>query len=191
MTVAFSLAVLAGAIAEAEPPRARSLLEEALVLRESLATWLTAEVTATTLVAARMGDWPLTLRLADRSVRHLQWSGQRPYLTGILNVVARALAETDVEAATRLQGAARHLAPHPTAGQTTIPGRTNPASPAVSPPGSSLITDLRRQTSALLHDALDEEQLRHLPAEGEAMDSDQAATYALEAIRRAQTQTHP
>jgi hypothetical protein len=72
-----------------------------------------------------------------------------------------------------------------------VPGRTNPASPAVSPPGSSLITDLRRQTSELLHDALDEGQLRHLRAEGEAMDSDQAATYALEAIRRAQTQTHP
>jgi hypothetical protein len=48
-----------------------------------------------------------------------------------------------------------------------------------------LITDLRRQTSTLLHDTLDKERLRQLRAEGEAMDSDQAATCALEAIRRA------
>jgi tetratricopeptide (TPR) repeat protein len=185
MTVAFCLAVLAGALAEGEPPRARGLLEEALVLRESLAIETGAEVTAATLIAARMGDWPLTLRLADRSVRQLQWSGQRPYLVGILNVVARAVAETDVEAAARLQGAARHLAPEPTAGQTTVPGRPNPASPAVAPRGSSLITDLRHQTSQLLHDALDEGLLRQLRTEGEAMDSDQAATYALDAIRRA------
>jgi hypothetical protein len=52
-----------------------------------------------------------------------------------------------------------------------------------------MITDLRRQTSALLHDALDAERLRQLRAEGEAMDSDQAAAYALEAIRRAQQST--
>jgi hypothetical protein len=48
-----------------------------------------------------------------------------------------------------------------------------------------MITDLRRQTSALLHNALDEERLRRLRADAEAMDSDEAAAYALEAIRRA------
>jgi hypothetical protein len=48
-----------------------------------------------------------------------------------------------------------------------------------------MITDLRCQTNAPLHEALDEGQLRQLRAEGEVMDSDQAATYALDAIRRA------
>jgi hypothetical protein len=52
-----------------------------------------------------------------------------------------------------------------------------------------LITDLRRQTSELLHDTLDEGTLRQLRAEGEAMDSDRAAAYALEAIRRARQPT--
>jgi hypothetical protein len=52
-----------------------------------------------------------------------------------------------------------------------------------------LISDLRHQTSDLLHDALDEAGLRQLRAEGEAMDSDQAAAYALEAIRRARQST--
>jgi hypothetical protein len=50
-------------------------------------------------------------------------------------------------------------------------------------------TELRHQTSGLLHDALDEGRLGQLRAEGEAMDSDQAAAYALEAIRRARQST--
>jgi hypothetical protein len=79
---------LAGALAEAEPQQARRLLEEGLALRESLTIETANEVTRTTLIAASMGDWPLTLQLADRSVRHLQWGGQRPYLGGVLNVVA-------------------------------------------------------------------------------------------------------
>jgi predicted ATPase len=189
--IAFCLVALAGTVAGSDPPVARRLLEEALALRESLDIENAAEVTHATLIAAGMGDWRLTLQLADRSIRHLQWGGHRPLLAGVLNVVARAVAATDIEAAARLHGAARHLVPRPAAGSTVIPSRTNAASRAAATPGSSLITDLRRQTRELLHDALDEEQLRHLRAEGEGMDSDQAATYALEAIRRAQTQTHP
>jgi predicted ATPase len=189
--IAFCLVALAGTVAGSDPPVARRLLEEALALREGLDIENGAEVTHATLIAAGMGDWRLTLQLADRAIRHLQWGGLRPLLAGILNVIARALAATDIEAAARLQGAARHLVPQPAAGVTTTPGPPNPASPAAAPPGSSLITQLRHQTSQLLHDALDEEQLRHLRAEGEAMDSDQAANYALEAIRRAQAEPHP
>jgi predicted ATPase/class 3 adenylate cyclase len=187
--IALCLVALAGTLAGSDPPAARRLLEEAFALRESLDIESVGLVTQATLIAAGMGDWPLTLQSADRSIRHLQWGGQRPHLAGILNVVARALAATDVEAAARLHGAARHLAPQPAAGSTVIQGRTNPASPGVAPPGSSLITDLRHQTSALLHDALDGGRLRQLRAEGEAMDSDEAAAYALEAIRRARQST--
>jgi predicted ATPase len=179
--VAFCLMAVANALAEREPIEASRLLEEALAVRESPA----GDVTTATLTAARMGNWSLTLQLADRSIRNLQWAGVRPTLAGVLNVVARALAATDIEAAARLQGAARRLTPQPAKGQTTISARPNPASPAVAPPSSSFITDVRHQTSALLHDALDEGQLRQLRSEGEAMDSEQAATYALEAIRRA------
>jgi predicted ATPase len=183
-TVADCLVALAGALAEAQPLQARDLLEEGLALQDGLGIETATLVTQVTLIAARMGDWPLTLRLADRSIRHWQWGGQRPYLAGMINLVARALAETDVAAAARLQGAARQLAPQAAAGVTTIPPPNNSASPAVAPPGSGLITDLRRQTSALLHDALEEGMLLQLRAEGEAMDSDEAAVYALEAIRR-------
>jgi hypothetical protein len=48
-----------------------------------------------------------------------------------------------------------------------------------------MIGEPPRQTRAQLHKALDEGRLRQLLAEGETMDSDQAATYALDAIRRA------
>jgi hypothetical protein len=144
--------------------------------------------THATLIAARMADWPLTLQLADRSIRYLQWGGQRPHLAGVLNLVARALADTDMEAAARLQGAARHLAiqigairPMPTA---------LPVASGKQSGGFSMIGDLRQQTSAILHDALDEGRLRQLRAEGETMDSDQAATYALDAIRRARQSQH-
>jgi hypothetical protein len=102
---------------------------------------------------------------------------------------ARALVATDVEAAARLQGAARHLAPSPATGRTAVSRRPNPDPPVVPSPGSSLITDLRHQTSAVLHHTLDEERVRQLRSEGEAMDSDQAATYALGAIRQATQST--
>jgi predicted ATPase/class 3 adenylate cyclase len=183
--IAFCLVALAGTVAGSDPPAARRLLEEALALRESFDIENVGEVTQATLIAASMGDWPLTLQLADRSIRHLQWGGMRPWLTGVLNVCARAVVSTDVEAAARLHGAARHLVPQAAAGVATTPGRTNHPSPAVAPLGTSLITDLRRQTSARLRDSLDEDRLRQLRAEGEAMDSDQAAACALEAIRRA------
>jgi hypothetical protein len=47
-----------------------------------------------------------------------------------------------------------------------------------------VITELRRQTSALLRAVLDEERLHQLRAQGDAMDSDGAVTCALDAIAR-------
>jgi predicted ATPase len=119
--LAFCLVASAGTLAESQPRRARELLEEGLALREGLDIESVTEVTQATLIAASMGDWPLTVRLADRSIRHLRWGGERSWLAGILNLVARATVDIDMEAAARLQGAARHLtvqvgAARPTAG---------------------------------------------------------------------------
>jgi hypothetical protein len=186
--VASCLMTLAGTLADREPRRARQSLEEALAMRGSLDIESVGEVTQATLIASRMGDWPLTLQLADRSIRHLQWGGQRPMLAGILNVVARALAEADSQAAARLQGAARHLAVQLSTPRLTATADASTASPAAPPAASSVITELRRQTSTLLRGALGEERLKHFRSEGEAMDSDKAATYALNAIARAQDQ---
>jgi hypothetical protein len=189
--IARCLVTLAGTLAATEPDHARRLLEEALAQRQRFDIDNLGDAWQATIVAARIGDWPLILQLADRSIRHVQWGGQRSWLAGVFTVVARALAPTDVEAAARLQGAARQMAVQIATRPITAAGSTSAGSPGVRPAGSSLFTDLRRQTSQLLHDALDEGQLRQLWAEGETMDSDQAATYALEAIRRTRQAQHP
>jgi hypothetical protein len=165
------------------------LLEEALTLRDSPDIENVIQLFTATLTAAHMRDWTLTLLLADRAIRHLQWGGEQPSLAGVSNLVARALAPGDVEAAARLQGAARHLTMQVAAARPTAGFSSGLASPGELSGGFSMITDLRRQTSQMLHDALDEGRLRQLRAEGEAMDSDQAAAYALEAIRRARQAT--
>jgi predicted ATPase/class 3 adenylate cyclase len=182
--IAHCRVALAGTLAETEPLEAQRQLQEALTWAASLDIENLVLVTQATLIAARLGEWTLTLQVAERTIRHNQWGGLHPFQATMLNIVARALVQFDSEAAARLQGAARHLAAvSATSTVTTRPARTE--SPA--PGQSSLITNLRRQTSALLHDAVDEERLRHLRAEGEAMDSDQAAVYALDAIRRARS----
>jgi predicted ATPase len=189
--VAVCLLVLAGTVAGTEPLRARGLLEEALTLRDSPDSENLVELFVATLTAACMGEWALTLRLADRAIRHLQWGGELPQLASVLNLVARALAAADIEAAARLQGAARQLIVQVAAARPMAGAGSGLASPGEPAKRFSMVRNLRRQTSELLHDALDEERLRQLQAEGEVMDSDQAATYALEVIRQARQATAP
>jgi hypothetical protein len=188
LTVAMCLVASAGTLADRAPRQARSLLEEALALLVALDFDAQNELAQATLIAARLGDWPLTLQLADRSIRHLQWSGQRFWLAGILNIVARAAVDADVEAAARLQGAARHLTVQAAATRPSVADPL-PVAPGKQSAGFSMIGNLRHQTSAILQDALDQGRLRQLRTEGEGMDSDQAAAYALDAIRRARQST--
>jgi hypothetical protein len=65
-------------------------------------------------------------------------------------------------------------------------GLASPGGPAA---GFSIISDLRRQTSELLHDGLNDERAHQLWVEGESTDSDQAVIYGLDAIRRARQST--
>jgi hypothetical protein len=108
-------------------------------------------------------------------------------LAGILNLVARAAAGTDPIGAAVLRGAARHLATMVT---PTLPGAITPAAgdgPAGgASPGASLVTQLRRDATAMLRESLGPERLTGLRAEGEAMDEDRAVAYALEMIATAQ-----
>jgi hypothetical protein len=191
IVVACCLVALAGTLADRDPRRARGLLSEALALRDSLDIDDLSFALNSTISAAHMADWPLTLQLADSMIRHLHWGGLHPALVGMLNVVARALVPTHGEAAARLQGAASHLVVQLRASATRVPTDPSLSQPAFPSTGSSLISDLRRQTNALLHETLDEGRLGQLRAEGEAMDIDQAAAYAVEAIRRARQSTAP
>jgi hypothetical protein len=130
-----------------------------------------------------MADWSLVLTLAPVAIQHLHWVGDRPFLAGILNVVARALAPNDPESAAVLQGASRRFVPAvhtPRAQHSASSSVIAPAGP--TPGAASFVTELRRQTTATLGDILGEERLRHLRAEGEAMDDDHVVAYALNAI---------
>jgi hypothetical protein len=163
------------------------LLAESLELRAATESQRAYDITHTVLIAARITDWPLVLKLAPDAVRHHNWAGERPYLSGIFNVVARALASSQPESAAVLQGAARRLAP---AAAHAPRGIGVAAANAISPAAgaaetASLVTELRRQTTAALRNTLGEMRLHQLRAEGEAMDDAHAVAYALEAISRA------
>jgi hypothetical protein len=186
VSIAQSLTALAGAIAEREPQRARAVLAESLELQATIRLHRAWDTTFATLIASRLADWPLVLKLAPDAIRGLRWAGDRPYLSGIFNVVARALASSHPESAAVLQGAARRLIPAAAHAPRAIDGAgANAISPAGAAPSSaSFVTELR-QTTAALRNALGETRLHQLRAEGEAMDDDHAVTYALEAISRA------
>jgi predicted ATPase/class 3 adenylate cyclase len=182
-----NLAVLAAALAEHDPERARSMLDEALRLRDELGFEGYADSSQLTFNAAQLQDWPLVLQVAPAAIRTLHWAGQPINLAAILNVVARALASTDPPAAAVLQGSARRLT------QLSSPARVaaaaDPASTNQPPrPAVTLVTQIRRETTALLVEKLGDQPLHALRAQGESLDDDHAVAYALEAISRSQ---HP
>ena len=98
-------------------------------------------------------------------------------LSTTFNVVARALADTQPEAAALLQGVVRGLAGQPSRAEGT-PTPTAPADATESNPFVELVTQVRRDTSQLLVETVGEARMRELRAQGEAMDRDQASAYA-------------
>jgi tetratricopeptide (TPR) repeat protein len=191
--IAQNLAALAGALIDTDPGQARTLLEESIKLRNALGLESSTLSTPATLVAARTRDWDLTLQTAEHAIRYLHWGGDRPWLSGIFNVVARAIAQTDAAGAAMLQGAARSLtstviSPSPVVTPSTSTVQAGSAAPA----GASFITELRHETTQLLRETLGEARLAELRAQGAAMNEDHAVAYALDAIARfAQLQGQP
>ncbi len=89
-----NLTALAGALVDSDRERASDYLRQSVELG--------AVSTVTVLVSARLGDWPLVLECVPGPLRYLRWNNDRPSLFGVLNVVARALAPQDPEAAARM-----------------------------------------------------------------------------------------
>ena len=181
LVIALTLVALAGALAGSDPARARAALDESLRVEERSGSKGAPLATQSTLIAARLGDWPLVLRLSVDALRQIEWSGDRGFVAfGVINVVARAVAPRDAEPAAVLQGAARRLAL--AAGGSSSPqdsaDRTSPAGDQVAGP-APFIADLRRQATAVLRESLGDDRWRELRAEGEAMDADDAVGYAL------------
>jgi hypothetical protein len=195
--IGLNLAALAGALADRDPERAAALLHEDIERWASLDYENSTEITNATLISARMQDWPTALELAPRAIRHLHWTGDRPQLAGILNILARVLAPNDPESAAVIQGAARRIATTPS--DESVPAPPGSVAPRVSPETGAaqasgtagFLTELRRETTGLLITILGDERLRVLRAEGEAMDTDEVAANALAAAARAVPVTTP
>jgi predicted ATPase/class 3 adenylate cyclase len=182
--IVLSLAALAGASADREPDRAAVLLREDIELWPSLGSENVAAITNAALISARIRDWPTALELAPRAIRLLHWSGDRPQLAGILNILARVVAANDPESAAVIQGAARRLAttaPNELVTSPGAPGASADVPAAQTSSDAGFLVELRRETTGLLIATLGDERLRRLRAQGEAMDTDEVAAYALHA----------
>jgi predicted ATPase len=178
--IASALLFLAQALAADEPDRARALLDEALHQATTLDYEHPTELAGAVFTAARLEAWPIALRVASRALHHQLRSGGLPlvWLAGILNLVARAIAEPRPEPAAVLQGAVsalvRHLVPSaPAPGDAPAPDASAPVT-SVGP----LVAVARRDTTRIVVAALGDGRVRELRAEGEAMDLDQAYVYA-------------
>jgi hypothetical protein len=111
----------------------------------------------------------------------------------MFNIAARALAPTNAEPAAIIQGAARSFASATgaTPVATTEPSPASQTGPTKTqqPNGApSFVTQLRRETTGLLQDALGPQHLHELRAQGQTMNTDDAVAYTLDAITRAQDQ---
>ena len=179
--IAMSLSALAGALADRDPARAGALLRESIDSSAALNYENTNELTQGALVAARLRDAPLALQLAKPAIRHLHWSGDRPQLAGVLNVVAWAITDADPTAAAVIQGAARALtlADTPTPTGPDSLDRESAAAPTRAATGVSYLTALRHETTRHLNDVLGDARLRALREQGETMDADQTVALAL------------
>ena len=93
------LAALANALAERDPDQARALLHEVFERRVSFGVESANDLTQNVLVAARLQDWHIALDLAGRALPLLNWTGNRPEIAGVFNVVARAVVDQDPESA--------------------------------------------------------------------------------------------
>ena len=196
-TIGLNLAALAGALADSDPNRAAALLHEDIERWASRGYEYPEEITNAALISARIRDWPTALELVPRAIRHLHWIGDRPQLAGILNILARVLATNDPESAAVIQGAARRIAtttggkPVATPPAPVAPS-TSTKAPTAQPTGNAgFVADLRRETTGLLATSLGDERMRALRAQGEAMDTDEVAAYALNAAAHAGPITPP
>jgi predicted ATPase/class 3 adenylate cyclase len=173
-----ALAALAVVLARSDPARARALFAEYLDIGDRVGADSAAESLQATIVAARLGDWPLTLRLARRAIPVLQWRAILPFLIGVLNISALALAEARPDAGARLQGAARSIG-------RTLAANQGPPGVAIAmaaPARTGYVHELRREATRRLAAGLGDELLNQRRREGEEMTLDDAVAYALTEI---------
>jgi hypothetical protein len=167
--ITMSLVALAEALSQQEPGQARALLDEAA--HQSLDNDVSAVLTQMTFAASMLRDWPRAASLARRAIPLVHWENNRPFLHAVLTVSARALADTDPEAAATIQGAAHALT------MTFDRSAATAKEPGTNRGGVTVET--RDETTRLLTEALGDQRLRAVRDHGAAMDTDTAVAYTL------------
>jgi hypothetical protein len=190
--LACSLNVAGAAMLDRDPHQANALLRESAQINTFGDTGM-ANSTAI-LIAARVGEWERVIDLAGPQIHFSHWRNYPTLLGSNLAILARAVVGVDPETSARLQPAARRLMTPARQDTTQHVSQATPTSPpdtTAGPSGSGgLVPDLYRQTSVLLREALGEQRLRQLRADGDSMDVDQIVALAHDAIARAQTEKH-
>ena len=149
-----SLNSLALTIADVDPRRARTLLEESI--DRSASPWEASPsgILTACLVAGRLEDWDLTLALAARSMHLERWIMAPLQVAPCLTMCARALAESRPEIAGVLCGAA-YTTFRRGASESGSTGR-QPAAP-VGPNANFVLTALH-ETGDIVTSALGEDE---------------------------------
>jgi predicted ATPase/class 3 adenylate cyclase len=165
------LITLALTLAPRDPEQARRLFHEGATTDYDNGALLAVICFA----AGRFGEWSVLSRTARRLLHLERRTGGIPrlWLGGILNLVARSLAVAEPEAAAVVQGGATALIT-PSSGRSSGPVETPPRSDGFS----EMMTQIRRETTAILIESIGQQRMRELRAKGAAMDRDRACAYA-------------
>ncbi|MGE2722332.1 ATP-binding protein [Mycolicibacterium celeriflavum] len=173
--IVVSLNSLALALTDSDPSRAEALLQESVERCADPAEASPSGVLTASLVAGRLGDWDLALRLGARSMQLERWVMAPLQVAPCLAMYARALAERDPEAAGVLLGAAYATFHRAAAESRTVGGRT----PGRTGPNPNFVVTAMHETGRIVAAAVGDRRLRELHAEGKQMTMDDAITYAL------------
>ena len=176
VAIVYNLEALAHVLAATDAEQASSLLTEALQLATTMGYEVPGASYIAAFTAARLGDWPVVLRTANRVLRdHIRTGAYSVvYVAAILNFVARSLVEERPESAAILQGTVTAML------STLTPDIASAVRGGSSDQNdvAAYVTEVRRNTTQLLTSTLGEYRLRELRSEGAAMDEVQACTFA-------------
>ena len=173
--IVISINSLALTLVERDPARARALLEESVERSANPGEASPSGVLTAGLVAGRLQDWDLTLKLAAQSMQMERWIMAPLQVAPCLALCARALAESRPEVAGVLHSAA-YTTFRRAASEAGDQARSGTA--PVGPNANFMLTAMH-ETGDIVAEALGNERSRALREEGAAMSMDEAITFAL------------
>lgn len=175
--IVLSMNALALALVDVDPQRSRAVLRESMDVANTPGQEISSGVLTACLVAGRLRDWPLTLRLTGQTMRLWRWSVALMQSAPCLALCARAMADDRPDVAGVLRGAAY---------AAFAQASPSPYGPGTASPPSDVNFILRalQETGLIITAALGDEQRRALRAQGAAMSMDEAVAYALASIDR-------